>query len=231
MDEPSMRRLAGLRNYGLSIVFGLLLLAALTGQAFTGMAGFNERALDTGLPEVSIGAYLTSSEFAVDVAENWQSEYLQFFLYILLTVWLLQRGSPESKALDRAGRESDKDQLVGEYATADSPAWARASGWRRTLFSSSLGLVMGFFFLLSWTAQFIAGRSAYNAGQLVDLQAPVSWSDYLVAPDFWNRTLQNWQSELLAVGSMVVFSIYLRERGSPESKRVGSPHSETAVED
>ena len=90
---------------------------------------------------------------------------------------------------------------------------------------------MGFFFLLSWTAQFIAGRSAYNAGQLVDLQAPVSWSDYLVAPDFWNRTLQNWQSELLAVGSMVVFSVYLRERGSPESKRVGSPHSETAVED
>jgi len=226
-----MRQLAGLRNYGLSIVFGLLLLAALTGQAFTGMAGVNERALDTGLPEVSIGAYLTSSEFAVDVAENWQSEYLQFFLYILLTVWLLQRGSPESKALDRAGRESDKDQLVGEYATADSPAWARASGWRRTLFSSSLGLVMGFFFLLSWTAQFIAGRSAYNAGQLVDLQAPVSWSDYLVAPDFWNRTLQNWQSELLAVGSMVVFSVYLRERGSPESKRVGSPHSETAVED
>ncbi|HEY8619039.1 MAG TPA: DUF6766 family protein [Dermatophilaceae bacterium] len=226
-----MRQLAGLRNYGLSIVFGLLLLAALTGQAFTGMAGVNERALDTGLPEVSIGAYLTSSEFAVDVAENWQSEYLQFFLYILLTVWLLQRGSPESKALDRAGRESDKDQLVGEYATADSPAWARASGWRRALFSSSLGLVMGFFFLLSWTAQFIAGRSAYNAGQLVDLQAPVSWSDYLVAPDFWNRTLQNWQSELLAVGSMVVFSVYLRERGSPESKRVGSPHSETAVED
>ena len=226
-----MRQLAGLRNYGLSIVFGLLLLAALTGQAFTGMAGVNERALDTGLPEVSIGAYLTSSEFAVDVAENWESEYLQFFLYILLTVWLLQRGSPESKALDRAGRESDKDQLVGEYATADSPAWARASGWRRSLFSSSLGLVMGFFFLLSWTAQFIAGRSAYNAGQLVDLQAPVSWSDYLVAPDFWNRTLQNWQSELLAVGSMVVFSIYLRERGSPESKRVGSPHSETAVED
>ena len=120
-----MRRLAGLRNYGLSIVFGLLLLVALMGQAFTGMAGFNERALDIGLPEVSLVAYLTSSEFAVDVAENWQSEYLQFFLYIVLTVWLVQRGSPESKPLDRAGRESDEDQLVGEYATSDSPAWAR----------------------------------------------------------------------------------------------------------
>jgi hypothetical protein len=225
-----MRRLAGLRNHGLSIVFGLLLLGALTGQAFTGLAGFNERALDTGLPQVGIGAYLTSSEFAVDVAENWQSEYLQFFLYIVLTVWLVERGSPESKKLDEAGRGSDEGQLVGVYATADSPAWARAGGWRRALFSSSLGLVMGFFFLLSWTAQFIAGRSSFNAGQLMDLKAPLSWSEYLAAPDFWNRTLQNWQSELLAVGSMVVFSIYLRERGSPESKPVGTPHSATAVE-
>jgi hypothetical protein len=225
-----MRRLAGLRNHGLSIVFGLLLLGALTGQAFTGLAGFNERALDTGLPQVGIGAYLTSSEFAVDVAENWQSEYLQFFLYIVLTVWLLERGSPESKSLDKAGRGSDKDQLVGKYAKPDSPAWARATGWRRTLYSSSLGLIMGLFFILSWTAQLIAGRSAYNAGQLMDLQAPLSWGEYLAAPDFWNRTLQNWQSELLAVGSMVVFSIYLRERGSPESKPVGTPHSATAIE-
>ena len=79
---------------------------------------------------------------------------------------------------------------------------------------------MGLIFILSWTAQFIAGRSSYNAGQLADLQAPLSWSEYLAAPDFWNRTLQNWQSELLAVGSMVVFSVYLRERGSPESKPV-----------
>ena len=226
-----LRRLACLRTYGLSIAFGLLLLGALTGQAFTGMAGFNERALDAGLPEVSIGAYVTSSDFAVDVAENWQSEYLQFFLYIVLTVWLVQRGSPESKPLDRAGRESDEDQMVGEYAAPNSPAWARAAGWRRTLFSSSLGLVRGVFFISSWTAQLIAGRSSYNAGQLVDLQAPLSWSEYLAAPDFWNRTLQNWQSEFLAVGSMVVFSVYLRERASPESKRVGAPHSETAIED
>ena len=225
-----MRRLAGLRDHGLSIAFGLLLLGALTGQAFTGMAGFNERALDTGLPEVSIGAYVTSSEFVVDVAENWQSEYLQFFLFVVLTVWLVQRGSPESKPADKAGRESDEDQLVGEFATPDSPAWARATGWRRALFSSSLGLVMGLFFISSWTAQLIAGRSSYNAGQLVDLQAPLSWSEYLAAPDFWNRTLQNWQSEFLAVGSMVVLSIYLRERGSPESKPVGAPHSATGTE-
>lgn len=121
--------------------------------------------------------------------------------------------------------------MVGEYATSDLPAWARPTGWRRALFSSSLGLVMGLFFISSWTAQFIAGRNSYNAGQLMDLQTPLSWSEYLAAPDLWNRTLRNWQSEFLAVGRMVVFSVYLRERGSPESNRVGAPHSETAIED
>ena len=225
-----MRRLAGLRNHGLSIVFGLLFLGAITGQALSGLAAYNERALDFGLSQVDIGAYLTSSEFAVDVAENWQSEYLQFLLYIMLTIWLVQRGSPESKPLDKAGRGSDHDQLVGEYARSDSPAWAKASGWRRALYSHSLGLTMGLLFVGSWTAQLIAGRSAHNAEQLMDLQAPLTWSEYLAAPDFWNRTLQNWQSEFLAVGSMVVLSIFLRERGSPESKPVGAPHSATGVE-
>jgi nitric oxide reductase large subunit len=90
--------------------------------------------------------------------------------------------------------------------------------------------MMGLIFLVSWTAQLIAGRSAFNAQQLMDIQAPLGWGEYLRAPDFWNRTLQNWQSEFLAVGSMVAFSIYLRERGSPESKPVGTPHSSTAVE-
>jgi len=84
--------------------------------------------------------------FAVDVTENWQSEYLQFFLYIMLTVWLLHRGSPESKSLDKPGRESDQDQRVGLYAQPDSPKWARAGGWRRSLLSNSLGLVMGLIF-------------------------------------------------------------------------------------
>jgi hypothetical protein len=225
-----VRRLSGLKNYSLSLVFGLILLGALTGQAFTGMAKYNEQALDLGLAQIGIGAYVTSSDFAVDVAENWQSEYLQFFLYIVLTVWLVQRGSPESKQLDEIGRGTDKDQLVGEYAKSDSPAWAKAAGWRRALFSRSLGLMMGLIFLVSWTAQLIAGRSAFNAQQLMDIQAPLGWGEYLRAPDFWNRTLQNWQSEFLAVGSMVAFSIYLRERGSPESKPVGTPHSSTAVE-
>jgi hypothetical protein len=98
------------------------------------------------------------------------------------------------------------------------------------VYSRSLGIVMGAIFVASWLAQSIAGRSAFNEQQIADLQDPVTWAGYVASADFWNRTLQNWQSEFLAVGSMVVFSIYLRQRGSPESKPVGAPHTATGVE-
>jgi len=216
-----------LRDNGLSIGFGLLFLAALVGQAFAGQADFNDRQLAEAGRQVTLVEYVTSSDFAVDVAENWQSEYLQFFLYVFATVWLVQRGSPESKLVGKTGTESDEEQKLGEYTTEDSPAWARAGGWRTAVFSRSLGAVMGALFALSWLAQSIAGRSAYNAERLAQLQDPLSWLGYVDSADFWNRTLQNWQSEFLAIGSIVVVSIYLRQRGSPESKPVGDPHDTT----
>ena len=219
-----------LQQQGLSLAFMALLLAALIGQAFAGQAEYNNQARASGLAHIDLLQFVTSSNFAVDLAENWQSEYLQFLLFILLTVWLVQKGSPESKPLDKVGRETDEEQKVGAHARADSPAWARARGWRQSLYSRSLGLTMGLIFLLSWLAQFVAGRSAYNAERIRELRAPLDWRAYAAAPDFWNRTFQNWQSEFLAVGSMVVLSIYLRERGSPESKPVGQPHTSTGVE-
>jgi hypothetical protein len=121
------------------------------------------------MEQVSLLRYLTSSEFAVDVTENWQSEYLQFLLYIIATVWLVQRGSPESKQLDKIGTESDKDQMVGEFARSDSPSLAKFRGPRLTLYSRSLGLTMGLIFLLSWLAQSISGHSASNEEQLAQL--------------------------------------------------------------
>jgi hypothetical protein len=139
-------------------------------------------ALWWGVP--ALAEYLTSSSFAVDVVENWQSEYLQFFLDVLGTVWLVQKGSPESKE-------------------------------------------MGVIVMLTWLAQSVAGRVAYNAEQLGQLQDPVSWLGYLGAAEFWNRTPQNWQSELLAVGSFAVIAVYLRQRGSPASKSVGAAHGNT----
>ena len=225
-----MRLRTALKENGLSLFFGLLLMATLVGQAFSGLAEYNSTVAVEDLPQLTIGEYVTSSQFAVDVAENWQSEYLQFLLYILLTVWLIQRGSPESKKAEEAGGEDDKKQKLGRHSSPQSPRWARAGGWRTAVYSNSLGLVMGLFFLGSWGAQLVAGTSVHNSERIQNLQAPISLGEYAFSANFWNRTLQNWQSEFLAVGSMVVLSIYLRQRGSPESKPVGSAHTATGVE-
>jgi hypothetical protein len=219
-----------LRSNGLSLFFAVIFLASLVGQALTGQDDFNHAQVAHYEDPVSLGRYVTSSDFWVDVLENWQSEYLQFTLFILATVWLVQRGSPESKQLDKAGTESDEAQLVGLCANARSPRWARVGGLRTWIYSNSLLLVMGAIWIASWVGQSVTGRIAYNAEQLDHREAAVTWGQYLTTSDFWNRTLQNWQSEFLAVGSMVVLAIYLRQRGSPESKPVGAPHDATGVE-
>ncbi|MFC8302712.1 DUF6766 family protein [Specibacter sp. NPDC057265] len=218
-----------LRNNGLGLLFGALFLLALAGQAVTGHALFNEEQLSSGFPTVGFLHYISSSSFGVDVAENWQSEYLQFLLYITATVWLVQKGSPESKDVHKAGPGTAQEQLTGPYAGVASPAWAKISGWRRHLFANSLALVMGTIFLLSWLAQSVAGVNAYNLQQRQELQETLTWGDYVMSAEFWKRTLQNWQSEFLAVGSMVVLSIYLRQAGSPESKPVGAAHGQTGA--
>ncbi|HMJ95635.1 MAG TPA: DUF6766 family protein [Thermoleophilaceae bacterium] len=223
-----MRRF--LRDNSMSIVFLLLFLAALCGQAIAGHADFNDTAVSHGDPTISLGRYVLSSDFGSAVMENWQSEYLQFTLFILLTVWLLQRGSPESKELDKPGRESDESQKVGPYAQQNSPRWAKVAGIRRTLFENSLVLVMTTIWLGTWLAQSLTGVAQYNADQLDHQQDPLSWSHYITTASFWENTLENWQSEFLAVGSMAILAVYLRQRGSPESKPVGAPHGATGVE-
>ena len=114
-----MRRFV--RENSLGLFFGLLFLGALVGQAIAGHNAYNQ----------------TASSCANAVAENWQSEYLQFMLFMLATVWLLQRGSPESKELDRPGRESAEDQKLGRHAPPDAPGWARAGDWRTGVYSKS----------------------------------------------------------------------------------------------
>jgi hypothetical protein len=218
------------RECSLSLFFGVIFLASLVGQAFAGWQQLNDDQVAEGLGRLSLSEYLTSSNFAGDVAENWQSEYLQFLLYVTATVWLVQRGSPESKELGRAGQESEADQKIGQHAVADSPRWAKVGGVRTAIYSWSLAIVMASVFLLSWLGQSIAGWATFNETRLQRLQDPISWGAYVVNADFWSRTLQNWQSEFLAVGSMAVFAIYLRQRGSPESKPVGQPHGSTGIE-
>jgi Domain of unknown function (DUF6766) len=218
------------RENGLGLFFGFLLLAAVAGQAVAGWNDFNLDQLEHHADPVSLTRYVTSSHFAAALMENWQSEYLQFALFILATIWLVQRGSPESKELGREGRETEADQRLGPHAEPGSPRWARASGVRRWLYSNSLLLVMGAIWIGTWFAQSVTSHVSYNAEQIDHREATVSYLSYLGSADFWERTLQNWQSEFLAVGSFAVLAVYLRQRGSPESKPVGAPHDATSVE-
>ena len=219
-----------LRNHSLSLFFLTIFLAALVGQAIAGNAEFNNEAMEHGSETLSFWSYVVSPDFGQAVMENWQSEYLQFTLFIIATVWFVQKGSPESKKLDEAGLESDKDQKVGQHANRNSPKWARARGLKLWLYSNSLLIVMLTIWLGSWFAQSLTGWRAYNEEQLDHDGSPLGWVRYVGTADFWETTLQNWQSEFLAVGSMAVLAIYLRQRGSPESKPVGAPHEATGVE-
>jgi hypothetical protein len=215
------------RENSLSLFFGALLLLTLLAQSLVGHSLYNEDAIQHSQETISYFRYLASSDFGEAVMENWESEFLQFTLYILATVWLVQKGSPESKQLEKAGRGTDEEQLVGKHAEPGSPRWAKVGGWRTALYSNSLALLMGLLFLASWLGHSFTGWSEFNQEQQEHGDAAVSWTGYLGKPDFWEQSFQNWQSEFLAIGAMVVFSIYLRQRGSPESKPVGGSQTVT----
>jgi hypothetical protein len=212
---------------GLSLFFGGIFLVTLVGQSLAGQRSFNAEQLEHGSEPVSWLDYVLSPDFGGKVLENWQSEFLQFTLFILATVWLVQKGSNESKRLDAVGLESNRKQRVGGFAPDDAPRWAKLSGARRVVYENSLLVVMTTLFLLMWLGQSLNNWREFNAQQREHDDSAVSWAAYLGNPDFWDKTLQNWQSEFLAVGTMAVFTIYLRQRGSPESKPVGAPHRET----
>ena len=221
-----MRRFA--RANGLSLFFATIFLATLVGQSFAGQHNYNAEQAAHAQQTVSWWHYVLSPSFGGAVMENWQSEFLQFSLFIAATIWLLQKGSNESKPLEDAGLESDEKQQVGRHAPANAPRWAKADDLRTRIYENSLLIVMTVIFFATWFGQSLNNWRVFNAEQATHHAARVSWGRYLLDPDFWEKTLQNWQSEFLAVGTLVVFSIYLRQRGSPESKPVGSPHDETA---
>jgi Domain of unknown function (DUF6766) len=215
------------RDNGLALFFLGLFLATVVAQSFAGQHAETAEKLAHGEAAVSWLAYVGSPSFAGALMENWQSEFLQFSLFIAATVWLVQKGSSESSTLEDVGLESDREQLVGRHTPSDGPAAARSPGVRRTLYENSLLLVMTTIFFATWLAQSVNNWRVFNDEASNHQQEHISWGSYLLNADFWEKTLQNWQSEFLAVGTMVVFAIYLRQRGSPESKPVGAPHSET----
>ena len=217
------------RNNGLSLFFLVLFLGALAGQSVAGQRVFNAEQLQYGGEAISYPRYLVSSHFRAALLENWQSEYLQFTLFIFATIWLIQRGSNESKPPADAGVESDRRQLVGPHAQRNSPRWAKVGGLPRRLYENSLLIVMTTIFIASWAGQSVTAWNEFNEEQRAHDDRAVSWLSYVGNADFWEKTLQNWQSEFLAVGTLAVFTIYLRQRGSPESKPVGAPHDQTGT--
>jgi hypothetical protein len=216
-----------LRDNGIAVFFGVLCLGSLVGQAFAGQRVFNEDAVQHGGQTVSLVRYLVSSHYGQAVLENWQSEYLQFGLFILATIWLMQKGSPESDVDTDTGTGTERREKIGRYALRSSPAWAKAGGWRTALYSWSLVILMFVIFFASWLGQSFTGWSEFNGEQREHDEPTVAWAQYVRSATFWEDTLQNWQSEFLAVGSFSVFAIFLRARGSAESKSVGAPHDAT----
>jgi hypothetical protein len=206
------------KRNGLLIAFLLMMLVSLAGQAFAGWNECNEERLQKGLATYAFSEYLMSGHFFQATFENWESEFLQMGLYVFLTVFLYQQGSAESKSLDEA-EEVDREPQPHEHA----PWPVKKGGWLLVLYRNSLSLVFALLFILSFIGH------AYGTMRQLNEEEHKSLNIFSVLGEnrFWFESLQNWQSEFLSVASIVFFSIYLRQKGSPESKPADSPHNET----
>ncbi len=213
------------RENGLSIVVFGLFLVFLVAQSVAGHRVKVEESREHGGAPPTYGQYLTSGAFVEATFENWESEFLQMAAYVVLTVGLRQKGSAESKKLEGREKVDADPRRVKDKANAPWPV--RRGGFVLTLYEHSLGLAFGLLFLLSFVAHALGGAADYSQGQLLHGGVPVTTREYLATSRFWFESFQNWQSEFLAVGSIVVLSIFLRQRGSPESKPVAAPNSET----
>lgn len=220
------RRASGiLRDHGLSIVLMTLFVITLGGQAITGWLEHNEDEKAHGGQPVALVHYLGTGHFWEATGENWESEFLQMAAFVLLTAVLYQKGSAESK---RPGVIEEVDLDPRRFAhLPDVPGPVRRGGWTLRLYENSLGMAFAALFLVSLVMHALGGWAEYNNDQKAHGQAAVSLAAYVSSARFWFESFQNWQSEFLSLAGMVVGTIFLRQRGSAESKPVHAPHSET----
>ncbi|MDG4651239.1 DUF6766 family protein [Chryseobacterium arthrosphaerae] len=206
----------------LSLVLITLMLFSLAGQFFTGWTTENKELLENGQPALKINEYLHSGHFIQATFENWESEFLQMMLYVLLTISLRQKGSSESKSME--GKE-DVDREPVAHPNAPWPV--KKGGIWLKIYKHSLSLAFAVLFLISFIFHFYGSLKDFNADQIMKKEPPVTALQYISESRFWFESFQNWQSEFLAVASLVILSIWLREKGSPESKPVDMAHDET----
>jgi hypothetical protein len=212
-----------IRNNSLSLVFLLLFFISLVGQAVTGWKEYNEEMQQDGGQTVGFINYLNTAHFAEATFENWESEFLQMALYVVLSIFLYQKGSSESKDPDKE-EEVDKEP---KYKKKGAPWPVLKGGWVLKVYEHSLSIVLTLLFLLSFGAHFISSMKEYNHQQALKHLPLETASQFVVNTKFWFESFQNWQSEFLSVLSIVVLSIFLRQKGSPQSKPVDAPHSKT----
>jgi hypothetical protein len=216
-----------LRNNGLTLALTTLFLVSLVGQAFTGFAAENAERVQHGEALTTLLPYLGSGSFLSALFENWESEFLQMWAFVMLTAYLMQKGSPESKDLDEEAAQ-DRDPAL-DADNPDAPWPVRAGGLIRTLYSHSLGLALLGLFLLSFALHWI--NSARHTADEAEAHggAANSLMSHLGEAEFWFESFQNWQSEFLSTAMLIVLAIFLREKGSAESKPVAAPHSQTGA--
>ncbi len=213
------------RNNGLSVVFFALFLGTLAAQSLAGWLTYNEDQIIHSAPEVDFSSYLMRPHFWQAMGENWESEFLQMVAYVLLTAFLFQRGSSESKDPDK---EEEVDQEPKRSRILKDAPWpVHAGGWVLGLYRYSLTWAFLLLFLLSFGLHACAGVRKFNEEAAQQGQALQTLSQFLLSPDFWFESMQNWQSEFLAIFAMITLSIFLRHKGSPESKPLMAPHSHT----
>ncbi|MET1021373.1 MAG: DUF6766 family protein [Arthrobacter sp.] len=209
-----------LANIGLFVVF-------FGGMVLSGAADYSQDQLEHGGQAVTVLDYLGTGAFLEATFENWESEFLQTGMYVVLTVFLFQKGSSESKPMGKAAPQ-DGDPRDAALKTA-TPGPVRRGGWVLRLYEHSLSIMFLLLFLASFALHAVGGSEEYSSEQQSHGQPPVTVFGYLATSRFWFESFQNWQSEFLAVAVLVGASVYLRERGSPESKPVAEPNYETGA--
>ena len=209
-----------LANIGLFLVF-------FGGMVVSGAADYSEDQVAHGQSAVGIFEYLGTGAFLEATFENWESEFLQMGMYVILTVFLFQKGSSESKPM---GQNAPQDQDPRNATIKAATPWpVRRGGWVLKLYEHSLSIMFLLLFLMSVVLHAVGGSEEYSQEQQAHGQPPVSVLGYFATSRFWFESFQNWQSEFLAVAVLVGASVYLREKGSPESKPVAEPHYETGA--
>jgi Domain of unknown function (DUF6766) len=213
------------RNRGLTLVLMAMFVVCLVGQFVTGLHEYNGTQAEHGEPLVAMSEYLTTGHPWEAVFENWESEFLQMAVFVLLTTILIQKGSPESRRPDVTELvDADPRDFVNE---PDVPWPVKRGGWILRIYEHSLGLAFILLFGISWVGHAIGGFAEFAADEIAHGQRPPAFTHYLVSARFWFESFQNWQSEFLAIASMVWLAVYLRQRWSPESKPVHAAHDET----